>query len=155
MILQSKKERLKCHFVDYPDEVQHIINCVSTDAIYENEVWDIDFLHEWSSDDIPVILIGDAAHAMTPKLGQGANIGLEDATELANCVGPIFSGGTKETFSSKILIKSLKKFEQLRVDRVEELHRISRVLAIPGEEKSIQFSRDRIYQWKPSFDNSL
>jgi 2-polyprenyl-6-methoxyphenol hydroxylase-like FAD-dependent oxidoreductase len=33
-----------------------------------------------------VIVIGDAAHAMSPQLGQGANIALIDATILAQCV---------------------------------------------------------------------
>lgn len=33
-----------------------------------------------------VVVIGDAAHAMSPQLGQGANIALIDATVLAQCV---------------------------------------------------------------------
>ena len=33
-----------------------------------------------------VVFIGDAAHGMSPQLGQGANLGLIDACELANCL---------------------------------------------------------------------
>ncbi len=33
-----------------------------------------------------VVLIGDAAHAMSPQLGMGANIALVDATILSNCI---------------------------------------------------------------------
>ncbi|MBY0574651.1 MAG: FAD-dependent monooxygenase, partial [Undibacterium sp.] len=33
-----------------------------------------------------VVVIGDAAHAMSPQLGQGANIALIDATVLAQCL---------------------------------------------------------------------
>ncbi len=34
-----------------------------------------------------VVVIGDAAHAMSPQLGQGANMALTDAMVLADCIG--------------------------------------------------------------------
>ena len=39
-----------------------------------------------------VLLIGDAAHAMTPNLGQGAAMGIEDAVVLAETFGEIREG---------------------------------------------------------------
>jgi hypothetical protein len=52
---------------------------------------DIDFLFKCSNDDIPIVLIGDAAHSMTPKWEQDADMFLDDAIELKKCFGPIFS----------------------------------------------------------------
>ncbi len=34
----------------------------------------------------PTVYIGDAAHAMSPQLGQGANIALNDAFILGTCL---------------------------------------------------------------------
>jgi 2-polyprenyl-6-methoxyphenol hydroxylase-like FAD-dependent oxidoreductase len=39
--------------------------------------------------DGPVVFIGDAAHAMSPQLGQGANLALMDASVLAKTVGDL------------------------------------------------------------------
>ena len=36
--------------------------------------------------DPPIVYLGDAAHAMSPQLGQGANLALMDASSLASCL---------------------------------------------------------------------
>lgn len=48
-----------------------------------NAIYDLDHVvNDWSHGG-SVVLIGNAAHAMPPGMGQGANMGLEDAPELA------------------------------------------------------------------------
>jgi salicylate hydroxylase len=42
-------------------------------------------LHRWARDGL--VFIGDAGHAMSPQLGQGANLGLIDAWTLAQTIG--------------------------------------------------------------------
>ncbi len=160
---KKKKERLRKHFQNYPKEVLHIIDFVSPDAIYENEVWDIDFLDQWYRDDMPIILIGDAAHAMTPKLGQGANMGLEDAAELSYSIGQALLKDKEDAdapgngnLSVESILVALEEFSNHRVERVREVHRLSRETASLSSTvgKSPDF-RDKIYQWKPSFSKKV
>lgn len=66
---EEKKERLRDVFKAYPSEVQNIIDKLPSSSIYESASECIDLLPEWSSG--PVVILGDAAHAMTTGLGQG------------------------------------------------------------------------------------
>jgi len=57
-----------------------------------------------------VCLIGDAAHATLPYIGQGASISMEDAVVLAKCLRDIPN-----------LEQSFTKFESLRKERAEKI----------------------------------
>src|ERR1700720_3570214 len=54
-------------------------------AILRNDIYDREPLPLWSENRIT--LLGDAAHPMTPNLGQGGCQAIEDAVVLAACLG--------------------------------------------------------------------
>ncbi|GCD93301.1 FAD-dependent monooxygenase [Embleya hyalina] len=64
-----------------------------------------------------VVLIGDAAHAMTPNLGQGGNQALEDAIELADVLSGVTAAG---------VVDALPGYSRRRVARTSAVVRKSR-----------------------------
>lgn len=75
---------------------------------------DLPPLARWHRDG--VVLVGDAAHAMTPNLGQGAAQALEDVAALARRLG------------EKPLSEALRTYERDRKRRAERLVRQSRTV---------------------------
>ncbi len=55
-----------------------------TDKVIWNDIIDIEPINKFAFD--KVVLIGDAAHATTPNMGQGACMAIEDAVVLTNCI---------------------------------------------------------------------
>jgi len=68
----EKKERLKKLFESYPEEVQTLLEALPASAIHEDAVYSIDVEDVWNRGN--VVILGDAAHAMTPGLGQGTSV---------------------------------------------------------------------------------
>jgi salicylate hydroxylase len=66
------------------------------------------------SSDHRLVLVGDAAHAMSPAYGQSANFALEDAATLAVCIRDHDS-----------LDEAMEHYSQLRVERCLEMQRRS------------------------------
>jgi 2-polyprenyl-6-methoxyphenol hydroxylase-like FAD-dependent oxidoreductase len=99
----NAKGQLKEIFGHFPREVRHLIDRVPEEAIYVNEVCDYDLVEECSRG--PVVLVGDAAHSMCPALGQGGNVALEDACELACALKSVLA-----TDDSRDISETLQRF---------------------------------------------
>lgn len=85
----STDEQIRAHFLDvYPDAVPLMPTLVE-DYQY-NPVGLLATIHSdpWQADG-KVGLIGDAAHAILPFFGQGANCGFEDVVELDRCLSEV------------------------------------------------------------------
>lgn len=70
---------------EFPDAVPLIENL--TDTFFENPTGHMDTIKSgpWNVDG-SALLLGDAAHAVVPFYGQGANCGFEDLTVLDECI---------------------------------------------------------------------
>ena len=148
-----RKQRLGKLFEDFP--VQNIIHSIEPSAIHEDCIRSVAIPDKWS--DGPAVILGDAAHAMTPHMGQGANMGLEDVCELVHRLAPVLLSGGSVSVSS-----ALEKFWKSRIERVNEVHERSSLNSVQSntfdkDSASIPFQRrkyssdfkDRLYSWRP------
>jgi len=77
---------LKRRFGGWHDPIPGLIGSISPDRVLHDDVY-------WMAEPLPayhrgrVAILGDAAHAMTPHLGQGACQAIEDAVVLARVAG--------------------------------------------------------------------
>lgn len=159
---EARKARVRDMFSGYPEAVRHVIERTPAHAFVESAVHDAEVADEWSKG--RVVLVGDAAHAMTPGLGQGANMGLEDAAELAHVLAPLLrdpGAGRAE------MVAGLRAFWTARKERVCAVHAASREStaavnrrsketgARAGEREKEEVFLQRLYGWKPSKEPAL
>lgn len=112
-----------------------------------------------------IVLLGDAAHAMTPNLGQGGGQALEDAATLTALLVPAIAGsstsadspGTAKSADSAAgrdveIDVGLRRYDRLRRKRSQSIAAKSRVLGAVFQLRSPLLSgiRDAIFSSVPS-----
>ncbi|MEN7550525.1 FAD-dependent monooxygenase [Rapidithrix thailandica] len=72
------------YYGKYHSVIKDIISCTQKDRVNTAEISDLKPTGSWHKEN--VCLIGDAAHATTPNMGQGACQAIEDAYLLSECL---------------------------------------------------------------------
>jgi 2-polyprenyl-6-methoxyphenol hydroxylase-like FAD-dependent oxidoreductase len=107
-------------FGDWVAPIPDLLRASPKDAILQNDIYDIEPLSHWVRG--RAALLGDAAHAMTPNLGQGGCQAIEDAIVLAKCLK-----------SAPSIEEALKRYQEQRLARANQLiltsRRLGRILA--------------------------
>lgn len=83
--LEYSVDRLNDYFEPYHGIIRDIIGKTPKNSIYTSLISDLKPIHDWYQGN--VCLVGDAAHATTPNMGQGACQAIEDAYVLSECLG--------------------------------------------------------------------
>lgn len=96
------------HFKSFHHPIPEIIENTKAEELIWSDISDLAPLKQFTFHNI--LLLGDAAHATTPNMGQGACMAIEDAAILANCMGKYTS--IEEAFS---------KFEKKRIVRTTQI----------------------------------
>ncbi|KAG0653121.1 hypothetical protein ETB97_012949 [Aspergillus alliaceus] len=87
--------------------------------------------HTWHADRL--VCLGDSIHKMTPNIGQGANIAIEDAAVLANLLHGTLSKNEPGKLSQPALNQVLREFQRIRFNRVNRIYQDSRFKNYRGQ----------------------
>ena len=110
---QTSMAGIRRHFQAFNDPVPAILDTARDVVWLHHEIQEMDS-PVWGQGRI--VLIGDAAHAMTPNLGQGAAMAIEDAAVLPEVIG------------SDAPAEALRKVRHDRVQKVlKDSHRLGQV----------------------------
>jgi len=99
---------LENHFKDYHQPIPTILSQTQKQHVIWNDIIDHGPINQYAYGN--VVLIGDAAHATTPNMGQGACMGIEDAVVLAD-----------ELARTNHIETAFKRFEQRRLKRTHHI----------------------------------
>ncbi len=105
---------IETYFSNYHPIVNEIIDSTKEEQINTVEISDLKPTNIWHKEN--VCLIGDAAHAMTPNLGQGACQAIEDAYILSMCL---------HKYDENI---AFKEFQKLRLPKAHQVVKASWIL---------------------------
>ncbi len=110
---EQRKAEALAMFADWHPSIPALIDATPADAVLRNDICDRVPRRGWSRG--RVTLLGDAAHPMTPHLGQGACQAIEDAAVLGDCLSEQDS-----------VVAALADYERRRYPRTTMLVRRSR-----------------------------
>jgi 2-polyprenyl-6-methoxyphenol hydroxylase-like FAD-dependent oxidoreductase len=109
------KQELLARFGRWHSPIATLIDRTPATSILRTDIADRRPVTRWH--DQRVVLLGDAAHPMTPNLGQGAGQAIEDAAVLDRCLA-----------TSDSIDAAIRRYEQLRMSRANSIVRGSRNL---------------------------
>ena len=116
----QRRERLLARFAGWHRPIADVIAATDEAAILRNDIYDRDPLPRWGRGRLT--LLGDAAHPMTPNLGQGACQALEDAIALGKCLR-----------DAPDLVAGLRAYELQRRPHANRVVRLSRLFGVVSQ----------------------
>lgn len=138
---QHIKQELHTRFEHFPQTLHQLIDAVPSDKIMRHDLYDFAPLRQWSIG--RVVLVGDAAHATTPNLGQGACQAIESGFALAQALAE-----TPEDHQ--------RAFAQYQKRRMRKAHRVTKMSWQMGQLNNIESPifkamRNLAMTYSPSF----
>lgn len=131
-----RKDKQKLHDMlqenkpDWPDVVQSVLDAIPVDRMGFWAFYGIPPLPSWLSESKRIILVGDAAHAIPPTAGQGANQAFGDVRALATLLSklspevPLDKAAARwQTYLQERIKKVLDLTQQMNAKRLPESER--------------------------------
>ena len=116
------KKEISKEYADWDPLFQEALRVTDDKQIIARSLYMLPVGHEWEARP-GVTLIGDAAHLMTPFAGEGVNLAMEDALELAHAIIASNNMGA----NTKTLNNSVRLFEANMFRRAAPVAEVSRL----------------------------
>lgn len=125
------------NFYNYHTPIPQILDRMKQEDLIHHDLYDFEPLSQYKYG--RVVLIGDAAHAAAPTMGQGANQAIEDALTLSYCLS-----------NMETVDKAFQEFEAQRLEYTRSFVQIARKFGevSKGEIASIWSRRDQYIKHK-------
>jgi 2-polyprenyl-6-methoxyphenol hydroxylase-like FAD-dependent oxidoreductase len=123
------REQLLRLFAGWCEPIGELIRATPLTSIVRNPIFDREPVRTWGEGSMT--LLGDAIHPITPNLGQGGCLAIEDAAVLARCLDKYVSPAQPGQASG--VQQALRRFAALRFARTATIARISRTYGVVGQ----------------------
>jgi len=117
---EGRKAEVSALFKNWHGPIPELIEATNPGDIIKSDARDRKPLKRWG--DFRVTLLGDAAHPITPNVGQGACMAIEDAACLAKCL-----------LASPDITSGFRTYEALRGSRTAHMTRQARRIGAIGQ----------------------
>jgi 2-polyprenyl-6-methoxyphenol hydroxylase-like FAD-dependent oxidoreductase len=137
---QMTPAQLAAHFTGVHEPVQEVLVATRPDQLIWGDINDLKPLKKFVYNRI--VLLGDAAHATTPNMGQGACQAIEDAVVLGQCLA-----------QDATIVSALANYEKRRLARTAKVIRLSRMLGWVSqwENPLLVKARNAVFRATPAF----
>ncbi len=139
--LKDDKENLKNSltkmFSEFHPLVNNLIENTPNKKIIRGDISDLELLKQWNKKNI--CLIGDAAHSMTPDLGQGGAQAIEDAFYLSNFI--------EKTIDKGIAYDKFYTYRKSKIEKLVKQSRFTSKIAITN--RVVEKIRNSILKYTP------
>ncbi|MER9275494.1 FAD-dependent monooxygenase [Mesorhizobium sp. M0643] len=114
-LAQADLAGVKAMFSGFHDPVPEVLDRTPADSLIWTDILDLDPIPSFTRGN--AVLLGDAAHAVTPDLGQGGGLAMEDAAVLTALFGRLPAD------------EALREYDKRRLDRARRVAAESRLYA--------------------------
>ncbi|WP_430966649.1 FAD-dependent monooxygenase [Spongiimicrobium sp. 2-473A-2-J] len=129
------KDRLSTSFKNFHPIVKTLIRATDEQDIIRSDIYEVLTMTKWYHENI--CLLGDAAHATTPNMGQGGAQAIEDAYFLTRAIK---NGGPGSAFA---------RFQKLRAKKVARIVKRSWIMGKAGHWKHFTGLRNLLLKTAP------
>ena len=137
--IDLRMDRLLNSYREFPSPVPEILAAANAGDTIRTDLFDFPPISSWSRNN--VVLLGDAAHAMTPNLGQGGAQAIEDAFVLA-----------EQFEKAESITQAIGSYERIRMPRVNWIVKTAWSFGQMAHWQNplARWARDSALRWTPS-----